>query len=320
MKAIVKFINGRQIKALVHFCNDDWTESVKKEGSAYVSGSYGNIRKQMRQVTDEERKDGFEWACSAAAVDSFLLLNKVHVYDPMTMEDIKTGNGPVKYQNDKVFVWYEFVAGNRTYHAANLSKAKKFIETWLNYDCPALLRYETNSSDTAHTMMGCEYPTFTDTVVSGSNFSEDMTVEEAKALAAGCGEQTYIGEKLTKWLAAKNMSDAELAEATKRVDTAEAEMQAIIDAHHDELVAAETKTPEDPNAFDCGWLNWYGIGKLGEDLELLKAVGKRTTEMLNINIPQVVQSIYHQADAGKIVVTLISDNTPYKVRFETHLD
>ena len=326
MKASINFTGTGVVNAVVQFCNDDWTPCKEKESSARVSGSLGkygyggaDVRKSMARM--HESQNG-KWAIHAEDADYLLALNEVDVLHPTTMENINTGNIPVRFENEKAVVWYEFEASGRTYRTRNLSKGKRFIETWLGYDCPDLMRFETNSKDVSYTMMGCTYCVFSGIIVSGSDFDEELTVEEAAALAKGCrGDETYIGQKLNKWIAAKSVSPEEIAKAVQRVSDAERKIQEVAKAHKDELFAAEHAIPEDPNAFDCGWLNWYAEGQLGEDISMLKAAGKRSSKSLDVGcFPYDVQSVYRQADAGKLFVEEVLKETPYQIRFETHLD
>lgn len=140
MKAEIKFANtSNGPKAFVKTFDDDWTP---------MSTPLKAYKKDMRSIKPagnyEEGKD-YMVAVSPWVLEAFLKANQIDYVQLIRGQDLKNPPvGSIRYANEKEVVWYEYSSATTTRRCTDLSRAKSFVQEWVNLDCPTLKRFSTN--------------------------------------------------------------------------------------------------------------------------------------------------------------------------------
>lgn len=164
MKAEIKFANTNNgPKAFVKTFDDDWTP---------MSTPLKAYKKDMRSIKPagnyEEGKD-YMVAVSPWVLEAFLKANQIDYVQLIRGQDLKNPPvGSIRYANEKEVVWYEYSSATTTRRCTDLSRAKSFVQEWVNLDCPTLKRFSTNQKVLSVNGFGAAVPLFESPLV-GAN-------------------------------------------------------------------------------------------------------------------------------------------------------
>ena len=97
-------------------------------------------KKDMRSIKPagnyEEGKD-YMVAVSPWVLEAFLKANQIDYVQLIRGQDLKNPPvGSIRYANEKEVVWYEYSSATTTRRCTDLSRAKSFVQEWVNLDCP----------------------------------------------------------------------------------------------------------------------------------------------------------------------------------------
>ena len=164
MKAEIKFANtSNGPKAFVKTFDDDWTP---------MSTPLKAYKKDMRSIKPagnyEEGKD-YMVAVSPWVLEAFLKANQIDYVQLIRGQDLKNPPvGSIRYANEKEVVWYEYSSATTTRRCTDLSRAKSFVQEWVNLDCPTLKRFSTNQKVLSVNGFGAAVPLFESPLVDTS--------------------------------------------------------------------------------------------------------------------------------------------------------
>ena len=234
MKAEIKFANtSNGPKAFVKTFDDDWTP---------MSTSLKVYKKDMRSIKPagnyEEGKD-YMVAVSPWVLETFLKVNQIDYIQLIRGQDLKNPPvGSVRYANEKEVVWYEYSSGATTRRCSNLSRAKGFVQEWVNLDCPTLKRFSTNQKVLSVNGFGAAIPLFESPLVDTSYvdtvIADDIEDKEIEGL------RKYLNPdgKISKLL-----SNVQKARAEKGIDEVESRVKQV-----ETQICLFLRTPEIENA------------------------------------------------------------------------
>ena len=310
MKAEIKFANtSNGPKAFVKTFDDDWTP---------MSTSLKVYKKDMRSIKPagnyEEGKD-YMVAVSPWVLETFLKVNQIDYIQLIRGQDLKNPPvGSVRYANEKEVVWYEYSSGATTRRCSNLSRAKSFVQEWVNLDCPTLKRFSTNQKVLSVNGFGAAIPLFESPLVDTSYvdtvIADDIEDKEIEGL------RKYLNPdgKISKLL-----SNVQKARAEKGIDEVESRVkQEIENAIRD----IETAHLNEEGGFDCGFIFWYpeAGSQLEKDMSLLVGANKRKLNWLDIAVPTFSQSVNVQRYGAELVKKLVKEQLGIELYYRSELD
>ena len=322
MKAEIKFANtSNGPKAFVKTFDDDWTP---------MSTSLKVYTKDMRSIKPagnyEEGKD-YMVAVSPWVLETFLKVNQIDYIQLIRGQDLKNPPvGSVRYANEKEVVWYEYSSGATTRRCSNLSRAKGFVQEWVNLDCPTLKRFSTNQKVLSVNGFGAAIPLFESPLVDTSYvdtvIADDIEDKEIEGL------RKYLNPdgKISKLL-----SNVQKARAEKGIDEVESRVKQV-----ETQICLFLRTPEIENAirdietahlneeggFDCGFIFWYpeAGSQLEKDMSLLVGANKRKLNWLDIAVPTFSQSVNVQRYGAELVKKLVKEQLGIELYYRSELD
>lgn len=282
---------------------------------------------KRRQVSSKRNERGeWVWRIRNEDIQNILRVNGANL-GPFTPKEIAAGASNVQYINDEAVKWYQYEdTAGKIHRCFNLNRGGKFFNTWLNYDCPTLKRFSTNRKDTFYNGFGEALPVFQSTVIDVGlddiYISDCMELTDIMKIACFCSD-TWAGNRLEEYVRNKAQSDDYVASAEKRVEAAETTINAVLEAHKDEIVSAVMGNDICNKAFlDCGWLSWSVCEpeSLRKDLRLLKDVGIRYTEELRLNpVWARSQSVDAQSAGAKVALHFL-ENAGFRLLYQAHLN
>lgn len=223
MKAEIKFANtSNGPKAFVKTFDDDWTP---------MSTPLKAYKKDMRSIKPagnyEEGKD-YMVAVSPWVLEAFLKANQIDYVQLIRGQDLKNPPvGSIRYANEKEVVWYEYSSATTTRRCTDLSRAKSFVQEWVNLDCPTLKRFSTNQKVLSVNGFGAAVPLFESPLVDTSYvdtvIADDIEDKEIEGLRKHLNPDGVISQLLNnvqkaraekasmKWKAASSRSKPRFA-------------------------------------------------------------------------------------------------------------
>lgn len=325
MKAEIKFaITKNGPKAFMSTYNDDWTPANNTRLRVY--------KKDRRSVTPANaypEGKGYALAINPWVLQDFLEVNGIDAMQPMT---IAKGFTPelrdIRYANDNEIVWYEFSTCNTTKRCTNLSRAKSFVQDWVNYDCPPLYRCTTNQKNVIINGFGITLPVFSNVLVDTYDckfqLDDTLTEKEINALLKHLNPKGAVAEHLNFAKKANEMGQDALWKLREEVkDTC----KAINDLLHepttrDAILKAQTEHQRDAMPMmDCGWLNWFPLEgtEFAEKFNTVRSTGSGPY-FLDIDMPIIDQSVNVQSYGGDVVRDLVSKRLGIDIYYVRHLD
>ena len=196
MKAEIKFANtSNGPKAFVKTFDDDWTP---------MSTPLKAYKKDMRSIKPagnyEEGKD-YMVAVSPWVLEAFLKANQIDYVQLIRGQDLKNPPvGSIRYANEKEVVWYEYSSATTTRRCTDLSRAKSFVQEWVNLDCPTLKRFSTNQKVLSVNGFGAAVPLFESPLVDTSYvdtvIADDIEDKEIEGLRKHLNPDGVISQLL----------------------------------------------------------------------------------------------------------------------------
>lgn len=149
--------------------------------------------------------------------------------------------------------FYGYSDWSRDYYFVNLTPAN--VNRWWNHDCPDLYRYTVNKERRSN-WFGLNLICFSNKLVecgwNGTYIDEDITKEEVEKLTRG-HETSHVAEEMWRVLNAQTLSDGEIEYLAQQVKAYEDKIQAVIDAHKDEILSSVEGMQDGAYGLDCGF-------------------------------------------------------------------
>lgn len=324
MKAEVKFCSTKNgPKAFVSTYNDNW-EPSNEPLLAY--------RKDMRSIRSaspyEEGKD-YRVVMSPWVLDDFFQANKIDSVQLVSGANLASPPvGNVRYANEDQLVWYEFSTCRTTKRCTNLSRAKSFVQDWVNHDCPTLYRYTTNQKNVSVNGFGFTLPVFSNALVDTYDckfqLDDTLTDKEINALLKYLNPKGAVAEHLNFAKKANEMGQDALWKLREEVkDTCKAINDLLHEpATRDAILKAQTEHQRDAMPMmDCGWLNWFPLEgtEFAEKFNTVRSTGNGPY-FLDIDMPIIDQSVNVQSYGGDVVRDLVSKRLGIDIYYVRHLD
>jgi len=163
---------------------------------------------------------------------------------------------------------------------------KNFLEKWLDYDCPQLVRYEPNKGKSVNAL-GMKMPVFETTLYEwgygGAEAADDITKEEMECFEKYLPNTSYCYENIKEAYEIAN-TDYNVEEISDTVLDYERTIQNDINKHKTEIKAYMETLPE--RQLDCGfaWIVTYNKEML-HLLDVLKTKEARSSNDLKVDFP-----------------------------------
>lgn len=191
--------------------------------------------------------------------------------------------------------FYGYSDWSRDHYFVNLTPAN--VNRWWNHDCPDLYRYTVNKERRSN-WFGLNLICFSNKLVecgwNGTYIDEDITKEEVEKLTRG-HETSHVAEEMWRVLNAQTLSDGEIEYLAQQVKAYEDKIQAVIDAHKDEILSSVEGMQDGAYGLDCGFLNIYTTNpQYNEQKGLLKNVRHKDIShapWMNVRMPWEPQSL-----------------------------
>lgn len=191
--------------------------------------------------------------------------------------------------------FYGYSDWSRNYYFVNLTPAN--VDRWWNLDCPDLYRYTVNKERRSN-WFGLNLICFSNKLVecgwNGTYIDEDITKEEVEKLTRG-HETSHVAEEMWRVLNAQTLSDGEIEYLAQQVKAYEDNIQAVIDAHKDEILSSVEGMQDGAYGLDCGFLYIYTTNpQYNEQKGLLKNVRHKDIShapWMNVRMPWEPQSL-----------------------------
>lgn len=183
----------RNHEAFVKTFDDDWTP---------MSTPLKAYKKDMRSIKPagnyEEGKD-YMVAVSPWVLEAFLKANQIDYVQLIRGQDLKNPPvGSIRYANEKEVVWYEYSSATTTRRCTDLSRAKSFVQEWVNLDCPTLKRFSTNQKVLSVNGFGVAVPLFESPLVGANRRKLSWLDITAPTFSQSINVQRYGAELIKK--------------------------------------------------------------------------------------------------------------------------
>ena len=223
---------------------------------------------------------------------------------------------------------YEFSTCRTTKRCTNLSRAKSFVQDWVNHDCPTLYRYTTNQKNVSVNGFGFTLPVFSNALVDTYDckfqLDDTLTDKEINALLKHLNPKGAVAEHLNFAKKANEMGQDALWKLREEVkDTCKAINDLLHEpATRDAILKAQTEHQRDAMPMmDCGWLNWFPLEgtEFAEKFNTVRSTGNGPY-FLDIDMPIIDQSVNVQSYGGDVVRDLVSKRLGIDIYYVRHLD
>lgn len=322
MKAEIKFANtSNGPKAFVKTFDDDWTP---------MSTPLKAYKKDMRSIKPagnyEEGKD-YMVAVSPWVLEAFLKANQIDYVQLIRGQDLKNPPvGSIRYANEKEVVWYEYSSATTTRRCTDLSRAKSFVQEWVNLDCPTLKRFSTNQKVLSVNGFGVAVPLFESPLVDTSYvdtvIADDIEDKEIEGLRKHLNPDGVISQLLNN--VQKARAEKGIDEVESRVKQVETQIRLFLRTPEieNEIKDIETAHLNEEGGFDCGFIFWYpkADSQLEKDMSLLVGANRRKLSWLDIAIPTFSQSINVQRYGAELIKKLVKERLGIELYYRSELD
>lgn len=247
-----------------------------------------NLGENRRGITYHRGKGNcFRWNRGKDYKEYPLIVSVSYIDDFLAVNDINESEIDPR-SLDKFY-------GFDNHYFPSLSPAN--VERWWNYDCPDLYRYEVNKD--GHVNWFGFRPIYFSSKLFGWDWGnayvgEDITREEVEKLTKG-HESSHITEEMWRVLNAQTLSDGEIEYLAQQVKAYEDNIQAVIDAHKDEILSSVEGMQDGAYGLDCGFLYIYTTNpQYNEQKGLLKNVRHKDIShapWMNVRMPWEPQSL-----------------------------
>lgn len=323
MKAEIKFANTNNgPKAFVKTFDDNWNP-INTPLKAY--------KRDMRSIKPaskyEEGKD-YTVAVSPWVLAAFLEANDLDGMQMIRGKDLKAPPvGNVRYANEEEVVWYEFSSANATRRCTDLSRAKGFVQEWVNLDCPTLTRFSSNQKNLSVNGWGIALPVFQNRLVESYGcemiLDSDLRIPEINGILKHVNPNGAVAAKMRSAREIREAGPEGLRKAQEEMEEVYKNINILLHeaGTRDAILDAQNAHKDEAKMLDCGWLNWVPTPgtELAHKFDLLRDSGKGRIFM-GIDMPIADQSVTVQSYGGDLVRKLVKDTFGYDISYYRHLD
>lgn len=232
----------------------------------------------------------------------------------------------VAYANEKEVVWYEYSSATTTRRCTDLSRAKSFVQEWVNLDCPTLKRFSTNQKVLSVNGFGAAVPLFESPLVDTSYvdtvIADDIEDKEIEGLRKHLNPDGVISQLLNN--VQKARAEKGIDEVESRVKQVETQIRLFLRTPEieNEIKDIETAHLNEEGGFDCGFIFWYpkADSQLEKDMSLLVGANRRKLSWLDIAVPTFSQSINVQRYGAELIKKLVKERLGIELYYRSELD
>lgn len=266
-------------------------------------------------------------AVSPWVLEAFLKANQIDYVQLIRGQDLKNPPvGSVRYANEKEVVWYEYSSATTTRRCTDLSRAKSFVQEWVNLDCPTLKRFSTNQKVLSVNGFGAAVPLFESPLVDTSYIdtviADDIEDKEIEGLREHLNPDGVISQLLNN--VQKARTEKEIDKVESRVKQVETQIRLFLRTPEieNEIKDIETAHLNEEGGFDCGFIFWYpkADSQLEKDMSLLVGANKRKLSWLDIAVPTFSQSVNVQRYGAELVKKLVKERLGIELYYHSELD
>lgn len=266
-------------------------------------------------------------AVSPWVLEAFLKANQIDYVQLIRGQDLKNPPvGSIRYANEKEVVWYEYSSATTTRRCTDLSRAKSFVQEWVNLDCPTLKRFSTNQKVLSVNGFGAAVPLFESPLVDTSYvdtvIADDIEDKEIEGLRKHLNPDGVISQLLNN--VQKARAEKGIDEVESRVKQVETQIRLFLRTPEieNEIKDIETAHLNEESSFDCGFIFWYpkADSQLEKDMSLLVGANRRKLSWLDIAVPTFSQSINVQRYGAELIKKLVKERLGIELYYRSELD
>lgn len=323
MKAEIKFANTNNgPKAFVKTFDDNWNPM-----NAPLK-AYKRDMRSIKPASKYEEGKGYTVAVSPWVLAAFLEANDLDGMQMVRGKDLKAPPvGNVRYANEEEVVWYEFSSSNTTRRCTDLSRAKGFVQEWVNLDCPTLTRFSSNQKNLSVNGWGIALPVFQNRLVESYGcemiLDSDLRIPEINGILKHVNPNGAVAAKMRSAREIREAGPEGLRKAQEEMEEVYKNINILLHevGTRDAILDAQNAHKDEAKMFDCGWLNWVPTPgtELAHKFDLLRDSGKGRIFM-DIDMPIADQSVTVQSYGGDLVRQLVKDTSGYDISYYRHLD
>lgn len=323
MKAEIKFANTNNgPKAFVKTFDDDWNPT-----NAPLK-AYKRDMRSIKPASKYEEGKGYTVAVSPWVLAAFLEANELDGMQMVRGKDLKAPPvGNVRYANEEEVVWYEFSSANTTRRCSDLSRAKSFVQEWVNLDCPTLTRFSSNQKNLSVNGWGIALPVFQNRLVESYGcemiLDSDLRIPEINGILKHVNPNGAVAAKMRSAREIREAGPEGLRKAQEEMEEVYKNINILLHeaGTRDAILDAQNAHKDEAKMLDCGWLNWVPTPgtELAHKFDLLRDSGKGRIFM-DIDMPIADQSVTVQSYGGDLVRKLVKDTFGYDISYYRHLD
>lgn len=323
MKAEIKFANTNNgPKAFVKTFDDNWNP-INTPLKAYKRDMHS-----IKPASKYEEGKGYTVAVSPWVLAAFLEANDLDGMQMIRGKDLKAPPvGNVRYANEEEVVWYEFSSANATRRCTDLSRAKGFVQEWVNLDCPTLTRFSSNQKNLSVNGWGIALPVFQNRLVESYGcemiLDSDLRIPEINGILKHVNPNGAVAAKMRSAREIREAGPEGLRKAQEEMEEVYKNINILLHeaGTRDAILDAQNAHKDEAKMLDCGWLNWVPTPgtELAHKFDLLRDSGKGRIFM-GIDMPIADQSVTVQSYGGDLVRKLVKDTFGYDISYYRHLD
>lgn len=213
-----------------------------------------------------------------------------------------------------------------TRRCTDLSRAKSFVQEWVNLDCPTLKRFSTNQKVLSVNGFGAAVPLFESPLVDTSYvdtvIADDIEDKEIEGLRKHLNPDGVISQLLNN--VQKARAEKGIDEVESRVKQVETQIRLFLRTPEieNEIKDIETAHLNEEGSFDCGFIFWYpkADSQLEKDMSLLVGANRRKLSWLDIAVPTFSQSINVQRYGAELIKKLVKERLGIELYYRSELD
>lgn len=268
------------------------------------------------------------FAVSPWVLAAFLEANDLDGMQMIRGKDLKAPPvGNVRYANEEEVVWYEFSSANATRRCTDLSRAKGFVQEWVNLDCPTLTRFSSNQKNLSVNGWGIALPVFQNRLVESYGcemiLDSDLRIPEINGILKHVNPDGAVAAKMRSAREIREAGPEGLRKAQEEMEEVYKNINILLHevGTRDAILDAQNAHKDEAKMLDCGWLNWVPTPgtELAHKFDLLRDSGKGRIFM-DIDMPIADQSVTVQSYGGDLVRKLVKDTFGYDISYYRHLD
>lgn len=237
-----------------------------------------------------------------------------------------SGNSTAAIGDYKIALVEGNSSATTTRRCTDLSRAKSFVQEWVNLDCPTLKRFSTNQKVLSVNGFGVAVPLFESPLVDTSYvdtvIADDIEDKEIEGLRKHLNPDGVISQLLNN--VQKARAEKEIDEVESRVKQVETQIRLFLRTPEieNEIKDIETAHLNEEGGFDCGFIFWYpkADSQLEKDMSLLVGANRRKLSWLDIAVPTFSQSINVQRYGAELIKKLVKERLGIELYYRSELD